>query len=107
MGMAALAEGGRMGDVFKVMSLYSELLTAAKGEVPAVITSAKPLSAEEVAQIKAELAKKLDSGKKMIATFKVDPALLNGVTIELGDKFIDMSVATQLKKLQSLLMDGL
>ena len=43
----------------------------------------------------------------MITTFKVDEALLNGYTVELGDKFIDLSVATQLKKLQALLSDGL
>lgn len=45
--------------------------------------------------------------KKFITTIKVDPALINGITIELGDKFLDLSVATQLKKLQALLADGL
>ena len=53
--MAAMAEGGRLGDVFKVMDLYGELLTAAKGEVAAIITSAKPLSDAEVKQIQDSL----------------------------------------------------
>lgn len=106
--MAAMAEGGRMGDVFKVMDLYGELLTAAKGEVNAVITSAKELKPDEVTKIKASLSQFLEGNQtKMITTLKVDPALINGITIELGDKFLDMSVATQLKKLQALLADGL
>merc|ERR1712046_426940 len=103
---AAMAEGGRMGDVFKVMDLYGELVTAAKGEVTAVITSAKPLKDSEVKQITDSLAQFLEGNqKKMITSVKVEPALINGITIELGDKFLDMSVATQLKKLQALLSD--
>jgi len=105
--MAALAEGGRMGDVFKVMDLYDDLLTAAKGEVKAVVTSAKSLPDSEVAEIKEGLKKLLGPGQKSftLAT-KVDPALISGITIEFGDKFMDLSVASQLKKLQALMLDG-
>jgi hypothetical protein len=38
---------------------------------------------------------------------KVDPGLLSGITVEIGDKYLDFSVATQLKKLQMLLKDGI
>ena len=55
--LGALAEGGRMGDVFKVIDMYSELLTAAKGEISAVITSAKPLDKAQEDQIMAALKK--------------------------------------------------
>lgn len=53
--MAALAEGGRLGDVVKVIDMYSELITAAKGEVKAVITSAEPLPAADKDQIVKQL----------------------------------------------------
>jgi F-type H+-transporting ATPase subunit O len=53
--MATLAEGGRMHDVFKVIDNYMEIITAAKGEVNAVITSAAPLPEEEKAAIRAQL----------------------------------------------------
>jgi len=106
--MLALAEGGRMADVFKVIDLYGELLTAAKGEVKAVVTSAKPLPAAELATIKEDLTKLLGEGQKSFSLeTKVDPALISGHTIEFGDKFMDLSVATQLKKLQALLFDGI
>lgn len=106
--MCALAEGGRMGDVFKVMDMYGDLLTAAKGEVKAVVTSAKPLPPAELSQITEGLTKLLGPGQKSFTlTTKVDPALINGITIEFGDKFMDLSVAAQLKKLQALLFDGI
>ena len=97
-----------MGDVFKIMDMYGDLLTAAKGEVKAIITSAKPLPEAEVKQIQEACMGFLDKGQtKMTLTTKVDPALVNGITLEIGDKFIDLSVASQLKKLQSLLSAGI
>jgi len=106
--MATLAEGGRMGDVYKVIDMYSSIITAAKGEVKAVITSAQPLPADEMAAITKQLDMFLEPGQTKISlTTKVDPGLVSGITVEIGDKFLDASVATQLKKLQSLLKDGI
>ena len=140
--MATLAEGGRMHDVLKVIDNYMEIITAAKGEVNAVITSAAPLPEEEKAAIRAQLVSFLvrcrpapacasdsppvsnsplpcgtlistrhvplslpqDKGQtKVESVFKVDASLVSGITVEIGDKFLDASVATQLKKLHSLL----
>jgi len=102
--LAALAEGGRMGDVFKVIDMYSELLSAAKGEVNAVITSAEPLKKEEKNQIMSQLSKMTDGSKGNVSvTTKIDPSLIAGMTISFGDKFIDMSVASQMKRLNALL----
>ena len=49
--LSALAEGGRMTDVTKVIDMYSELLSAAKGELTAVITSAEPLKAGQAEEV--------------------------------------------------------
>lgn len=53
--MATIAEGGRLGDIYKVMSQFDTLMTAAKGEVKAVITSAEALPQDEVNQINTAL----------------------------------------------------
>lgn len=55
--MATLADGGRLGDVVKVIDMYTDLITAAKGEVKAVITTAEPIPAGEMKAI----TKQLDS----------------------------------------------
>jgi F-type H+-transporting ATPase subunit O len=106
--MATLADGGRLGDVFKVIDMYTDLITAAKGEVKAVLTSAEPIPAADMAEITKSLDSFLTAGQTTIKlTTKVDPGLVSGYTIEIGDKYLDYSVATQLKKLQSLLKDGM
>ena len=49
-----------------------------------------------------------DAGQSKISlSTKVNPDLVSGITVEIGDKFLDYSVATQLKKLQALLKDGI
>lgn len=106
--MATLAEGGRLGDVVKVIDMYTSMITAGKGEVKAIITSAEPLPKEDLATLTKQLDAFLEPGQNKIElTTKVDPALVSGITIEIGDKFLDASVATQLKKLQGLLKEGL
>lgn len=106
--MATLAEGGRLGDAVKVIDMYTELITAAKGEVQAVITSAEALPPAELEAITKQLYSFLDEGQsKLSVSTKVDAALVSGITVEIGDKFLDYSVATQLKKLQQLLKDGI
>ena len=42
-------------------------------------------------------------GSKVSMTTNVDSSLVAGITIEIGDKFIDLSVASQIKRLQTLL----
>lgn len=43
------------------------------------------------------------TGKVTVET-KLDPSLIAGMTVTFGDKYIDMSVASQMKRLNSLLM---
>jgi len=53
--MSTLADGGRLGDVVKVIDMYTQLITAAKGEVMAVITSAEALPPAELDAITKQL----------------------------------------------------
>merc|ERR1712216_437756 len=98
--MSALAQGGRMAEVFKVITMYSDLITMAKGDLPCKVTSAAPLSDDDKKGINLLLKQKLGLGANMSFETVVDPSLVSGFTIEVGDKFMDMSAATQLKKLQ-------
>lgn len=59
--LATVAEGGRMGDVSKIIDDYMSLMTAAKGDVTATVTSAHPLTDEETKAIRAKLTEFLVS----------------------------------------------
>jgi F-type H+-transporting ATPase subunit b len=65
----------------------------AKGD-GAVVTSALPLTKEEEETVKKDVLKKL--GGKGEVTFKVDPNILGGLVVRVGDKVLDGSVSGQL-----------
>jgi F-type H+-transporting ATPase subunit delta len=62
------------------------------------ITSASPLSAKVQEQLKANLEKQ--TGKIMEIEYIVDPKLIGGIRIQVGDKLFDDSIATQLNNLK-------
>ena len=63
----------------------------------AVVTSALPLSAKEQETIEQDLRKQLGSGAAI--EFQVNPLILGGLVVRLGDKVIDGSVAAKLSGL--------
>ena len=63
----------------------------------AVVTSALPLSAKEQETIEQDLRKQLGSGAAI--EFQVNPSILGGLVVRLGDKVIDGSVAAKLSEL--------
>jgi F-type H+-transporting ATPase subunit b len=66
----------------------------------AQVTSALPLSPEEQETVKREVLAK--AGAKEVA-FRVDPAILGGLIIRVGDKVLDSSVAGKLEGLRQSL----
>lgn len=68
----------------------------APGAASAEITSALPLSAEEQARAKKELG-------VTDATFKVDPKILGGLVVRVGDRVIDASASGQLDAMRQSL----
>jgi F-type H+-transporting ATPase subunit b len=69
-------------------------LTGVTGE--AEVLSAVPLTPEEQSRVKSELA-------LGAVSFKVDPKLLGGLRVRVGDKVVDGSVAAQLESLHASL----
>lgn len=67
----------------------------------AEVTSALPLSDVEQASIKKDLQAKLGSDADV--TFKVNPGILGGLIIRVGDRMVDGSVSGQLQALQQSL----
>ncbi len=62
------------------------------------VTSALSLTPEEHQVIRTEIASKVGSGSSI--TFRVDPAVLGGLIISVGDKVLDGSVAGALEGLR-------
>jgi F-type H+-transporting ATPase subunit b len=87
----------------RVVVLDEEELEWAKrlGAVTALVTTALPLSAIEQETVASGLAEHL--GEKPELEFKVDPSILGGLMIKIGDRVVDGSVAGKLTALQEQL----
>jgi F-type H+-transporting ATPase subunit b len=67
----------------------------------AEITSALPLTEEERTTVKQDVLSKI--GDQATVAFRVDPSILGGLVIRVGDKVLDNSVAGQLEALRQKL----
>ncbi|MBN1267847.1 MAG: F0F1 ATP synthase subunit B [Anaerolineales bacterium] len=81
----------------KIVLLEGDI--AAAGDVH--ITSALPLSEEEQKLIQADLKSRLNI--EPVISFDVDPSILGGLVIQIGDKVIDGSVVGKLQNLRASL----
>jgi F-type H+-transporting ATPase subunit b len=72
------------------------------GELTAFVTSALPLTEEEQKVVSSGLAEQL--GQVPAIEFKVDPAILGGLVIKIGDRVIDGSVGGRLEALRESLV---
>ena len=81
----------------KVVVLEGEKLSGASAEV----TSALPLTTGEQSVLKKDILAKM--GTQATVAFRVDPAILGGLVIKIGDKVLDDSVASKLEGLRQSL----
>ncbi len=102
--VSLLIERGREGDIASVLEAYLKVAGEALGRADAFVTSAKPLT--EVERI--NLATKFGAllGKTVRVTNDVDPELLGGVTVRIGDTLYDGSLKGKLDRLNKALQNA-
>ena len=54
-------------------------------------------------EVEAAIASMLKSGQKSQITYSVDPAIIGGMVVSIGDKFVDMSMASKLKRYEEII----
>jgi F-type H+-transporting ATPase subunit delta len=86
-----------------VIRSFETLVSAHKGETRAEVTSAYPLSAEQVDALAAKLRTRV--GREVSLETRVDPAIMGGLVVKIGSQMIDSSIRTRLNTL-ALAMKG-
>lgn len=84
-----------------VLEAYSQVAGEALGRVEARVVSARPLSDEEKERLAAAFGAKL--GKDVRVHVSVDPSLLGGLTVRIGDTLYDGSLKGKLARLEKML----
>jgi F-type H+-transporting ATPase subunit delta len=100
--LAVVLEHHRLEALDEIRAEYAVLADASAGAAEATITSARPLNAEDRAQIEAQVAKL--AGAKVRATYAEDASLLGGAVVQIGSTIYDGSVRSQLQQLKQRLV---
>lgn len=97
--LRVLGDKGRLGSLPEVAGGYLLAVAEARGQIEVQASVATELSASEVAQVAEQIGQAL--GKTVSLSQKVDPSLIGGMKIKVGDQLIDASVASQLQSMKS------
>ncbi|KIX01339.1 ATP synthase F1, delta subunit [Rhinocladiella mackenziei CBS 650.93] len=104
--MSALAENNRLNLLEGVCEKFGTLMSAARGEMELVVTSAAKLDEKLLRRLETAIAKsEYSQGKKLKVTTKVNPDILGGLVVEIGERTIDLSVSSKIAKLNKMLTD--
>lgn len=99
--IARLAQNNRLSLLADVAKAFFRLLADRRGELSVEVDSAKPLSDADSTALANVIGKLY--GKKALVASRVEPGLIGGVVIRVGDVRIDYSVAGQLDRLNAQL----
>jgi F-type H+-transporting ATPase subunit delta len=100
--LSMLVENGRISLLPKIGTQFLALKNAAEGAADAEITSAFELDAAQVSTLIATLEKKFS--RKLNPVVTVDPALIGGVRVVVGDEVLDTSVRAKLQQMRVALV---
>jgi F-type H+-transporting ATPase subunit delta len=99
-----LSKRSRFAILPEVSAEYDALVRESRGIVAATVTTPSALSDKELAQVRARVEQL--AGAKAELTTATDATLIGGLTIRIGDRFIDASVKGRLARLRGELVQG-
>lgn len=96
--LRAVIENGRLAALPEVVAQYHVLANAASGVSDAHIYSAYEISDAQLAELKTTLEQRF--GRKLDAHVQIEPALIGGVRVVVGDEVLDTSVKARLERMK-------
>lgn len=93
-----LVDKRREGYLGEIIRTYGELLDTAQQVAEAVVVTAVPMGSEQLTRLQEQLVR--SSGKSVHLVNQVDPEILGGVLVKMGEQVLDGTLRTQLKQIQ-------
>lgn len=99
--LRTVIDNGRV-DALPVVAAQFHLLAAqAQGVAEAKVESAYPMDAAQLAELVAVLEKRF--ARRLSADVRVEPSLIGGVRVTVGDEVLDTSVRARLERMKTTL----
>jgi F-type H+-transporting ATPase subunit delta len=99
--LGTLLEAGQLDQLDAILVDFERMVTRREEHQLARVTTVVPLTGDEEQQVRAKLTERF--GADLEFEFRVDPSLIGGVHVRVGDKVIDGSVAGKLAVLRDRL----
>lgn len=100
--LRTVVENGRLRALPEIAAQFRALVNRTKGTSDAVVVSAFAIQAQELGELGAVLEKRF--GRKLHLTVEVDPSLIGGVRVVVGDEVLDTSVKARLEQMKAALI---
>ena len=97
--LVVVAENGRLDQNQKIYDALEEYTLAAAGQKKATVTSAQPLTPEQLKDLTAARGH-VDAGEDLKIETKVDPKLVGGFTVAMGEDFFDLSLMSRIRAME-------
>jgi F-type H+-transporting ATPase subunit delta len=102
--VGTVAANGRARELIAMATAFLAELASRRGETTATVTSAVPLSPQQLQQLSDTLRSVL-GGAKVSIDAHVEPEILGGLVVKVGSRLFDSSIRSKLQRLQ-LAMKG-
>jgi F-type H+-transporting ATPase subunit delta len=96
--LEVLIENHRMPAIFRVRRVYDELWADENKMLPVQITSAVELDDKITKEIAGEIGKR--TGRKVDLATEVEPDILGGIVVRVGNSILDASIRSRLERLR-------
>jgi F-type H+-transporting ATPase subunit delta len=100
--LRTVLDNGRLAALPLMVEQFQALVKARQGVSEALIYSAFPIDAAQLADIMGPLEKRF--GRKLEAKVELDAELIGGVRVVVGDEVLDTSVKARLDRMKSTLL---
>jgi F-type H+-transporting ATPase subunit delta len=96
--LQVVIDNGRLAVLPEIASQYRVLRNALGGSADAVVYSAFPIEGAELVDLGASLEKRF--GRKLNLKVELEPGLIGGVRVAVGDEVLDTSVKARLQQMR-------
>ena len=96
--LRTVIENGRLGALPEIAHQFRALKNAQSGSSDAVVYSAFPIDGNALVEVAAMLEKRF--GRKLNASVVLQPELIGGIRVVVGDEVLDTSVKARLEQMK-------